>query len=55
MAPGYSTTPPSMMHEYQKEKHTELAIHNCLILNNMFLVVWEEQEPKNYYRREEKR
>ena len=40
-------TPPSMMHEYQKEKLTELAIHNCLILNNMFLVVWEEQEPKN--------
>ena len=36
-----------MMHEYQKKTRTELAIHKYLILNDMFLVVWEEQEPKN--------
>jgi hypothetical protein len=35
-----------MMHEYQKKRLTELAIHKCLILNDMFLVVWEEKESK---------
>jgi len=39
-------TPPSM-HEYQKKALTELVIHKYLILNDMFLVVWEEEEPKN--------
>jgi hypothetical protein len=31
------------MHDYQRKRLTEFAIHKCLILNDMFLVVWEER------------
>jgi hypothetical protein len=34
--------PPSIMHDYQRKRLTEFAIHKYLILNDMFLVVWEE-------------
>jgi hypothetical protein len=34
--------PPSIMHDYQRKRLTEFAIHKRLILNDMFLVVWEE-------------
>ena len=41
------STPPSIAHDYQRKRLPELAIHKCLILNDMFLAVWEEQEPKD--------
>jgi hypothetical protein len=34
------------MHDYQRKRLAEFAIHKCFILNDMFLAVWEEQEPK---------
>jgi hypothetical protein len=41
------STPPSIMHDYQRKRLAEFAIHKCFILNDMFLAVWEEQEPKD--------
>ena len=43
------------MHEYQKKRLTKWVLRKCVILKDMFLVVWEEQEPGNWYRWEEKR
>jgi len=42
-----SAHPPSIMHDYQRKRLAEFAIHKCFILNDMFLAVWEEQEPKD--------
>ncbi len=43
------------MHEYQKKRLTKWALRKCVILKDILLVVWEEQEPGNWYRWEEKR
>jgi hypothetical protein len=34
------------MQECQKKRLTKWALRKCVILKDMFLVVWEEQEPK---------